>query len=181
MNVKRFRTVSKISAYVLRGLAVFVLLFVTFGLYNILIGNSDGWFTYPGPSFHLFTSGGSMNGIMITDAEYRQAALIMAPILAIFGSYIFWKGGSLFKELADDNSPFTTQFAKSLKHLSIILILTDIAFPIIHSTILSIIYKDGHHFTIGLTGAFIIGVILYAVSEVFSYGIELQTLSDETV
>lgn len=181
MNVKRFRTVSKISAYVLRGFAILLVLFFTLTLFQVLSGNSNVWFNYDGPSFAIFTTEAASDVPIISEADFRLAALFMVPLLAITSVYIYWKGGSLFKSLADGESPFTAKFAKSLQRLSIVMILTDIAFPIIHSIILSTIYSDGYRFTLGLSAPFVIGVILYAVSEIFFYGIELQTLSDETV
>lgn len=181
MNIKRFRRVCNISSVVLKSVAVIGLLVTSMTMYQVLSGNPHVWFNYEGPSFNIFYSGGSMNSYAITDAEYRLAASIIAPLLVVITSYVFWKGGQLFKRLADGEMPFNRLFAKSLKRLSLLLIISDILIPILHSMILSIIYKDGHEFAVGLTSSFLIGIILYAISEIFYYGIELQHLADETV
>lgn len=181
MNIKRFRRVCNVSSIILKILAVLALVVTSMTLFQVLQGNSDVWFTYDGPSFSIFSSGGSMNGYSITDAEYRLAAAIIAPLIVLVTSYVFWKGGQLFKRLADGETPFNPLFARSLKRLSLILIISDILIPILHSITLSAIYQDGHEVIVGLTSSFVIGIILYAISEIFYYGIELQQLADETV
>lgn len=181
MNVKRFRRLCNISSFVLKGFTLFALLLTGYFMVQILTGNSNVWFNYEPPSFSIFTSASSMNLFNISDSEYRLAALIMTPFLITVYSYIMWKGAQLFKRLADGETPFNSQFAKTLKLLSIVLIISDIAFPILYSIILTTIYEDGHYFTIGLSSSFLIGIILYVIAEIFYYGIELQHLADETV
>jgi len=181
MNIKRFRRLCNISSIILKGFTILAILVTVYAIFQIITGNTNVWFSYDGPSFPIFSSGGSMNGMPITESEYRLAALILTPFLITISSYVMWRGAQLFKRLADGETPFNHKFAKSLKHLSVVLILTDIALPILYSIILSTIYEDGHQFVIGLSSSFLIGIILYVIAEIFYYGIELQHLADETV
>lgn len=181
MNIKRFRRVCNVSSIILKILAVLAIVITSLSMYQVLSGNPNVWFNYEGPSFSMFSSGHTMGGILITDAEYRLAATIISPFIVLVSSYVFWKGSQLFKRLADGETPFNFEFTKSLKHLSLVLILSDIITPILYSIILSTIYDNGHEVIVGLTSSFVIGIILYTISEIFYYGIELQQLADETV
>src|SRR5699024_8003062 len=106
---------------------------------------------------------------------------IITPILILIYVFVLWKGSLLFNQLSNGEKPFTFEFASSIKRLSILLITTDIVLPILYSLIVTIIMEGGHYILLGVGAPFLIGIILYAVSEIFIYGIELQTLSDQTV
>lgn len=183
MNIKRFRLVCNISSYVLKGMAVLTFVIISIGLFQILIGNSNVSFTYEGPSFSIFSSGGggALYENQNIEAKKKLVASIIAPIFVIVYAFILWQGGNLFKRLANGETPFNTKFAKSLKQLSLLLIASDIAFPMLYSLILSAIIENGHYVQLGLTSLFVIGILLYVISEIFFYGIELQHLADETV
>jgi uncharacterized membrane protein len=73
------------------------------------------------------------------------------------------------------------EFAQSIKRLGIILILSDILLPLFRSLLVTIIMEGSYYLIVGVGSSLVIGLILYAVSEIFNYGIELQKLSDETV
>lgn len=181
MNIKRFRTVCRISSVVLKLFVVLSILLVVYTFYRIYFTTGNYWFNYNGPSIPIYSMGGSKNGIMITQNEERLASLIITPLTVIVSSYALLKGSQIFAGLGKGETPFSEKFAKSLKHLSIVLIASDIIIPILYSAVLSFIYEDGYQFTIGVSSGFLIGMILYVISGIFYYGIELQHLADETV
>lgn len=179
MNVKRFRMICKISSYVLKGTAILSLLIVSLGLIQVLIGNSNIWFTFEMPDFSMiFVSGGFINDI---ESQKKLAAAIISPILVMVYAFILWQGGNLFKRLSNGETPFSRKFAESLKQLSLVLILSDITLSLLYSLILSSTIEHGNHIEVGITYWFVIGILLYVISEIFFYGIELQQLADETV
>ena len=181
MNIKRFRTVCRISSIALKLFAVLSIFLVVYGFYTIYFGSENFWFTYSGPSIPIYSMGGSMNGVMITQSEERLAALIIVPLIVLITSYALFKGSQIFKWLGKGETPFSEKFAKTLKRLGLVLVVSDFLIPILYYSVLSFIYEDGYQFNIGVSSTFLIGIILYVISGIFYYGIELQHLADETV
>lgn len=181
MNIKRFRTISRVSSVLLKMFTVFSIILVVLGLYIITFGDGNFWFTYSGPSIPLFSTGGSSKGIGITDAEEKLASMIIVPLAVVVSSFVLLKGSQVFTWLGKGETPFSEKFANAIKRLSLVLIIFDLLIPIFYYSLLSWISVDGYHYTIGFGSAFIIGIILFIVSEIFRYGIELQYLADETV
>jgi hypothetical protein len=143
------------------------------------MGDANITFNYNPPSFSLLNSvSGSLQTL---ETDMRTVAAIITPIATFVNIYILWKGSQLFKRLADGETPFTTKFAHSIRRLSLVLIVTDLIMPLLYSFVLTLFIENGHYLVIGVGSPFLIGLILYAVAGVFYYGIELQTLSDETV
>lgn len=181
MNIKRFRTLSRVGSVLLTVFAIFSIILVISGLYTIIFGDGNFWFTYSGPSIPLFSIGGSSEGVGITVAEEKLASMIIVPLEVVVSSFIVLKGSQIFTWLGKGETPFSEKFANAIKRLSLVLIIFDLLIPIIYYSLLSLISVDGYHYTIGFGSAFIIGIILFIVSEIFKYGIELQYLADETV
>lgn len=177
MNMKRFQLVCKVAAVLLKILAIMALCMVVFGLFFILFTKSNMYFTIDvsSRSFIFFVKN------QPTEAEENLAALILSPPLLIVSAYTFWRGSSLFEKLMDGDTPFSFDFAQSVKGLSLIIIMMDILTPLLYSLILTIIMKAGYYFTFGLSSYFFIGLLLYIVAEILHYGVNLQQLSDETV
>ncbi|UJF15864.1 DUF2975 domain-containing protein [Jeotgalibaca sp. MA1X17-3] len=181
MNIKKFRRISRGSSLLLKIFAIFSITLVIYGLYTILFGDGNFWFTYKGPSIPLFSMGGSSGSVGITDAEEKLASMIIVPFTVVVFSFILLKGSQIFTWLGKGETPFSEKFANAIKRLSLVLIIFDLLVPIIFYSVLSLISVDGYNYTIGFGSAFIIGIILFIVSEIFKYGIELQSLADETV
>lgn len=181
MNIKKFRRISRVSSLLLKIFAISSIPFVIYGLYTIIFGDGNFWFTYNGPSIPLFSIGGSSEGVGITDAEEKLASMIIAPFTVVVSSIILLKGSQIFTWLGKGETPFSEKFANAIKRLSLVLIIFDLLIPIIYYSLLSLISVDGYNYTIGFGSAFIIGIILFIVSKIFKYGIELQYLADETV
>lgn len=178
MNVNRFRQVSRLLSLLLKGFGVLsiaaLLLIVVFSFFletdsatvNVAFSNS--------PLFQFSDS-------RVTEADFRLGAFIIAPVFLALSSYIFFKGSFLFDRLVRGETPFTFEFAESVKRISIILIVADILLPLLYSLIVNLSADEGFFLIIDLSSAFLIGLILYIVSGVLKYGISLQELADDTV
>lgn len=178
MNVTRFRQVSRFLSLLLKGFGVLaiaaLILIVVFSFFlendsaTVDVAFSDS------PLLYFYDS-------RVTDADYRLGAFIIAPVFLALASYIFFKGSFLFDRLVRGETPFTLEFAESVKWISIILITADIILPLLYSLIVNLSADGGFFFVFDLSSAFLIGLILYIVSEILKYGISLQKLSDDTV
>lgn len=177
MNIKKFRLVSKATSFILK-------VFAIFGIIGLAISLFFGFSKNPNFSFQLNISNSSFllfqSGPMLGN-EVTLASLIAAPPFVLALCYTFWQGASLFDRLNDGELPFSQDFANSVRKISLLLIALDVLLPLVYSLVLSIIIENGYYFTFGLTSLFLIGLILYIVSEILSYGIELQKLADDTV
>lgn len=181
MNIGRFRKICKICSYALLFFSAVIIFLVVYGIYLYFFGKADMSFAYNSPSIPLYSMGGSEGAIGITATERNSAALAMLPITQTITIFVLLKGAAAFKWLGDGKRPFEPKFVNIIKCISLVLMVSDIIFPIVHSIILTIISADGYNYNFGFGTAFIIGVILYIVSEIFNYGIELQSLSDDVV
>ena len=93
----------------------------------------------------------------------------------------YGKAVRLFSYFTDGNSPFYMDFSRSVKNLGLILIVSDIVFPIIYSLLVTIMMESGYYYIIGVGSSLLIGLILFAAAEIFNYGINLQQFADDTV
>lgn len=177
MNIKLFRQICKGSSVLLKGLAVFMAIAVVTSLYGYFFTDRIIWFDLNSPSFPILHSVRNSP----TEAQRQLAALIEVPFATTLGIYIYWKGSQLFHYLAEGQTPFSFEFSRSIKRLALLMIFSDIILPLFRSLMVTILMENGYYFLIGVNASLMIGLILYAVSEVFNYGIELQRLSDETV
>lgn len=177
MNIKQFRIICKVSSVLLKLTAACMTIVVITSLFTYFFTDRNIWFNLTIPDFTFYNA---MRGPM-EETDRQMAALIELPFTSLLGIYIFWKGSQLFKYLSEGHSPFVFEFAQSIKRLGIILILSDILLPLFRSLLVTIIMEGSYYLIVGVGSSLVIGLILYAVSEIFNYGIELQKLSDETV
>ncbi|PRY74137.1 hypothetical protein [Alkalibacterium olivapovliticus] len=177
MNVDRFRLICKLASLLLKAGAVFIAFTVMYSLFTYFFTDTNIWFNLNIPDFPFFNA---VSG-PLEDADMQLAALISVPFNFLLSFYIFWKGSELFQYLSGGHSPFAFKFAQSIKRLAIVMIVSDLLLPLFHSLLVTIIMDGRYYLIIGVGPSLMIGLILYAVSEVFTYGIELQRLSDETV
>lgn len=128
MNIKRFQTASKVISIILKFVAVImfavILLAVFFiNLYNL---NVDFMSTIENPILHISSyTGENLVYNSIVNSSIQIVSVFEIAIL----SYVYWKGGQLFKGLSLGEKPFTEKFAESIKSISIILIVSDLVFP----------------------------------------------------
>jgi len=177
INVKQFRSFCRFTSIILKLFTIWIGIAISVSLYSYFFTDTDIWFNFSAPGFTL------VNGQRgtLADSEKHLAALIIVPIGAIVSSYVFWKGGQLFNYLAEGNSPFSYDFSRTVKRISLILIVTDILSPLIYSLLVTTIMAGSYYYIIGLGAPFLIGLILFAVSEIFNYAINLQQVVDDTV
>lgn len=177
MNVKRFRNVCRFTSVILKIAAIWLGSTIAVLLFSYFFTDSDIWFNFNSPSFTL------INGQRgeLTTADRQLAALFIVPIASIINCYVLWKGSQIFNYLAEGNNPFSNDFSRTIQRISIILILSDILFPLIYSLMVTLIMDGSSYYIIGVGAPFLIGLILYAVSEIFKYAINLQQLADDTV
>ena len=179
MNLKRFRFACQAICFVLRAITI------TAAIAGIIV--SVIIFMNPNESTVFFNlnfadqSWITLQNRWMDDSYRKLASLICVPFIMVATSYIYWQASTLFKDLADGETPFSLEFAKAVKKLSILLMIYDTVSPLLYSLILTIIVPDGHYFVFGLSSNFFIGLVAYIVSEILTYGIELQRLSDDTV
>lgn len=177
MNIKLFRQICKVSSILLKGVAVYMAIVIVIGLYGYFFTDRTIWFNLNMPSFPILHSVRNSP----TESQKQLAALIEVPFATTLGIYIYWKGSQLFNYLAKGQSPFSFEFSRSIKRLALLMIISDIILPLFRSLMVTTLMENGYYFLVGVNASLMIGLILYAVSEIFNYGIELQRLSDETV
>ncbi|MFO8069971.1 MAG: DUF2975 domain-containing protein [Alkalibacterium sp.] len=176
MNIKRFRTVSKLLSFSLKLIGAFCIVIILIGIiFTFFIDNVAFIVGFPENSLILFQDS------RVTEADHAFTSLIIAPLFLAVYSYILFKGSFLFDHLANGETPFTFDFAESVKWISFLLITFDIILPLLYSLIVNLRADEGFYFNFGLTSSFFIGLILYIVSGVLKYGISLQELSDDTI
>lgn len=175
MSIKRFRLVCSIASVLLKvgaGVSIIGVLLVWFlSLFNLL-----------NPSFTLDFSDAQIfsMGSILSEAEEKIIGHILGPLFFIILGLIFWKGSQSFDELYLGKSPFRSSFAQSIRRIALSLIAFDLLSPIAYSIVRSIITGQLSYF-LRFTSMFMIGLILYVVSEILFYGIHLQEFSDDTV
>lgn len=177
MNIKRFRSVSKLLSWLLKLLGVFCIAIIVLGAIVMLFTDQGASFSVDLPENSFI----SFNDSRVTDSDHSFTALLVGPLFLALYSYILFKGSFLFDRLVDGETPFTFDFAESVKRISFLLIGFDTVLPLLYSLIVNLRADEGFYFNFGLTSSFFIGLILYIVSEILKYGISLQELSDDTV
>ncbi|GEK89397.1 Protein of unknown function [Alkalibacterium putridalgicola] len=177
MNIKQFRSVSRFTSVILKIASLWIAISVTSLIFAYFNTEGDVWFNFPNPDFPILNS---VSG-PLSDAGMQLGALIIVPLMTLVTCYVLWRGSQLFKYLAEGNTPFSFDFSQSVKQLGLILIITDIAFPLLYSFIVTTLMEDGHYFIFGVGSSLLIGLILFAGAEIFNYAINLQQLADDTV
>lgn len=178
MNIKRFRFIASLASkglLIVAGIWTAIILLIIFGL---LFGFSSVSFDESNTNYLYFFESHSAN---ITLEQEKLSGL--TSVLPAMASYIFFMflASQLFEDLANGETPFTLIQVKRLKTISIGIILVNLIQPLIRSLVLTLLMNRGHYFSWGLNSEIFIGVAIWVLAEIFAYGIELQTLSDETL
>lgn len=181
MNIKRFKRISKFLSIIFNASAFLIVLVTMFFVLILFSKNNYGFeFVLNEPSIIIFQN----SHLHRTEDLFKIAEKVsfyILPLILLILLYIFLKGGKMFKNLSNGITPFNSQFARDIKQLGLILIISDIGLPILYSIIFAIISKDKYHIILGISYYFFFGLFFYLVSEILNYGISLQELSDETV
>jgi len=176
MNINRFQSVSKFLSFTLKLIGAFCIAIILIGIIiTFFIDNVALIIGFPENSLIFFQDS------RVTETDHAFSILIIAPLFLAAYSYILFKGSFLFDHLAEGNTPFTFDFAESVKRISFFLIAFDITLPLLYSLIVNLRADEGFYFNFRLTSSIFVGLILYIMSGVLKYGISLQELSDDTV
>lgn len=176
MNIKKFQFICRFTSIIFKILAAFFIFKIIAGLYVTLFRvNGSLQFEPAGFTFLQFQRN------PITDEELERAALFPVPIFSLIHIYVLLKGSQLFDKLYEGYTLFSLEFVTNLKKISYIMIGFDAVTPIIYSGLVTLLAEDASYFYFSLSSYFVIGLILYVAAEIFNYGIELQTLLDETI
>ncbi|MEY8292207.1 hypothetical protein AAK882_06110 [Carnobacteriaceae bacterium 52-44] len=178
MNIQKFRRVSHVISILLKAYVILLVsLILWFTFRQIVNPDSMFKFIYEFSGLSLFQA--VRNGPAAANEDL--AATIVTPILGIINLYIIWRGSRLFDYLKTGKTPFALEFSNAIKRLSLLMIIIDILSPLFYSLVLTLLIEQGYYFQIGIASNFVVGIILYVVSGILNYGIELQELSDNTV
>lgn len=176
MNIKNFQFICRFISVIFKVLAGMFIFIIVVGLYVTLFrANGSLQFEPAGFTFFQFQRN------PITDEVLERATLFAVPIFSLIHVYVLLKGSQLFDKLHEGYTPFSPEFVMNLKKISYIMIGFDAVTPIIYSGLVTLLAEDASYYFFSLSSYFVIGLILYVAAEIFNYGIELQTLSDETV
>ena len=180
MNIKRFQTISKIISIILKFTVIIMLGVVLLGVFFLNDYKLDIVFNsiIEDPIFHI-------SSYHVEHLEYSNIIKNSLQITAVLEiavlSYVYWRSAQLFKDLSIGEKPFTTRFAQSVKSISLIIIASDLLFPLLLSLIITLQLERGYYLMFDFTSMFLFGLMLYVFSGIFYYGIELQTLADDTI
>lgn len=96
--------------------------------------------------------------------------------------YVLWIAYSVFKNLSESRTPFTTDLFDRIRHMGKVLILFGLIGNLAFSVLISAFVTGDFYFNNPIELTYIIlGLVLYVVSEVMEYGLALQVEVDETL
>lgn len=176
MTIRRFKIICRFLSIILQVLTALSVLMI-FGSIFIYLFTTNGSISFEPTGFRLYSS----QSRFIDDHIFERAAFFVSPISLIMYMYVFSTGSQLFEKLYKGYSPFTDYFVRRIKQLSYVLIGVGFLSSSIYSLAVTLIAENASYLSLTLGSDFVLGLILYVVAETFNYGIELQTLSDETV
>lgn len=176
LTVERFKAFSKFLSVLSKLLAVLILSVLVIGSFNLFIRQNFAAFSLDQTgAFSILLS-----DVVVKQADYDWAFSIVLPIILAFLGYIFFKASYLFDYLAEGKTPFSYDFAQSVKVLGLLLVFFDLATSLLYIFLINFVVKEGVFLYFSVSSFFFIGLILYLASGVLNYGINLQVLSDVT-
>ncbi|MDT2866152.1 hypothetical protein [Vagococcus carniphilus] len=177
MTTKKFKKFAKfLEVFLLLGSAMYT--FVT-GLLLVMYFFQDHSFSIalPVSGFGLFKA--TQNSPVKEDL--LLAGLLVNIPVGLTYAIVFFKGSRFFKSLVQNQTPFSKDNQKLISRISIILMILGLAPSLVYSIILSFFMTNGYYMRLDIGVSFVVGAILYCVSEVINYGLELQQFSDDAV
>ena len=177
MTTKKFKKFAKfLEVFLLLGSAMYT--FMT-GLLLVMYFFQDHSFSInvPVSGFGLFKA--TLNSPVKEDL--LLAGLLVNVPVGITYTIVFFKGSRFFKSLVQNQTPFSKDNQKLISRISIILMILGLAPSLVYSIILSFLMTNGYYMRFDIGVSFVVGAILYCVSEVINYGLELQQFSDDAV
>lgn len=170
MQTRQFQILNKLLSTLSKLLAILVLSILVVGSFNLFAQKSFADFNLNS----MGTLSAACSNATITQKDYYWAASIVQPICLAFLGYILFKASYLFDHLAEGKTPFSNKFIRSVKIMGFILITYDLATSLLYTLFVNFSAEKGWFFYLSLTSFFFIGLILYLVSGILNYGINLQ-------
>lgn len=177
MTTKKFKKFAKfLEIFLLLGSVMYT--FMT-GLLLVMYFYQDYSFSIDAPTsgftlFHATLNSPQKKDLLLT------GLLVTTPVLITY-AIVFFKGSRFFKSLVQNQTPFSKDNKKLISRISIVLMILGLAPSLVYSIILSFFMTNGYYIKFDIGVSFVVGAILYCVSEVINYGLELQQFSDDTV
>ena len=177
MTTKGFKRFASFIGIILLLLSVFFSLILV--LFSIAYFTKKTGFSINPPTngFTLFHAG--MNSPTHQD-KLLAGFVVTVPTLITY-IFLFFKGSQFFKSLVQDETPFSKENQQMMSRTGIILMILGVLPSIIYSIILSSLMTNGYNFNVTIDSNFLIGAVIYSMSKIISYGVELQEFSDEVV
>lgn len=176
MDVQRFQKLSKWISYLLIGLGgLFSCAYCFLAIKQLLSGESIN-LRYDNTGFLDFTIG----VLVKTEKAMRLAGCSASMMNTLFLSLTTIKAGVMFRDFSSGKTPFSKLQIERLKQIAMFLFGGSLATQVMFCILASIIGR-GFYISISLNSQMILGLIIYALVEIFRYGMALQKLSDETV
>jgi len=117
--------------------------------------------------------------INVGNAEIIFMSTSLTSASSMFLLYYVYR---LFNDIKINETPFTDNVVKFLNLIGILALVSAIAVPIFLSIFTNIVPHVGNFNSFGLNVSFVIvGLILFALSLIFKYGVQLQKESDTTL
>ncbi|MDT0013162.1 DUF2975 domain-containing protein [Listeria cossartiae] len=182
MNLKRLQKMSYFLHIALKILsvgsvimAILVVLMKLFSSKNVMTNKleSDTFFNFQTEYF----SGVDMQRYTQTKEWILVSVAVFSAILI---AYLLWIASMIFKDLAEEFTPFSDVEVNRLRRISYLLLIYALAPQIMYS-ILHTVLIAGYSITFGLNMSFFFALIFYCLTEIFRYGASLQKESDETL
>lgn len=179
MNVTKFRDLSWFLSGVLKFMAI-SLLFV------ICVGG----FQYATEGKQLFNDSFS-NGItwfgINTELQHVPKPMIyLAKLLTLIPwgcvlAGLLWLASRIFADFSNGETPFSQLQVKRMSMIARGVLLVAVLQSLVYSIILNILIGKFTTLDFELDSLFVLGLILYCVAGMFSYGVQLQEISDDIV
>lgn len=175
MPANQFRKLSKFLSIVSKLIAIFILSVLVFGSFTLFIRQKLTAFTLDKMDIFSFV----FSDATITQDDYNWANAIVLPMSLSFLGYIFFKASYLFDYLAEGKTPFTQQFTQSVRIMGFILIIYDLVTSVLYMFFINFAADEGMFIYLSLSVYFFVGLIIYLMSGILNYGINLQEQVDE--
>lgn len=176
MNIEKFQKVSKMVSVLLKIIVVFIFVFMIGAILLFFLGKDQLTVTTPIPTFQISFMSGN-----ISEMTEKLVSLIVSILGVLTYVYVFFKGSQFFDRLSKGETPFSISNYEILRKIGIIIIIFNLASPLIYSLILTLSTRGGYFLVFGVDIQVVLGLIIYCIAEIIGYGIKLQELSDETV
>lgn len=176
MKTKTFQKIARVLDLLLKVACFYILFVLLVLLYMAIFQHEHVDLTIRMPDF-IYTR--------ISETQPESALFISSAIVgcltSIVNIYVLFKGSLFFSRITNGQTPFANINVKLLREIGVIMIVSSLLFPLIFSTLVTLMMPAGYTLILGIDSTTIIGLIIYFAAEVIQYGVRLQELADDTV